>query len=119
MAANGAQKSRKAAKGHTGGATDQFMLPVGRAGRDGWTTQADGSIERGGGPLVMRVEPSKQGAGSGWLWRLLIHSWVEPATVEVDSGVERHLYVAKAQVFWAAYAWLHVWLRSLTDDGMI
>jgi len=100
-------------------ATDNpFAFPEGTA-YEGWTTQPDGSLERGGGPILMRVEPNTRKAGSGYVWRLLVHSWVEPITIEVDSGTERNLYVAKAQAFWSAYARIHIWLRSLIDDGTL
>lgn len=99
-------------------ADNPFALPAGCVYR-GWTTREGGCLERGGGPLVMRIEPDRSTVGAGYTWRVLCHSWVEPALVELDSGTARNMYIAKAQAFWAAYAQLMAWCRSLTDDGMI
>jgi hypothetical protein len=91
-----------------------FAFPENRP-YDGWTTRSDGAMERGGGPLVLRVEVNTEAAGSGYRWKVLCHSWVEPALAELDRGSAKSLSVAKAQCFWSAYAYVQTWLRGLGD----
>lgn len=84
----------------------------------GWTTNAaDGSLERGAGPWVLRVRVDDSAPpGGGYAWQCLCWSWVEPVLVELDSGKAPTLRIAKQQAFWAAYLRIQNWLRGLTDD---
>ena len=95
-----------------------FDFPAG-ATYQGWSTQVDGSLERSGGPLVLRVEVDTSRAGAGYLWFVRAHSWVEPVLVELDRGRALTLRVAKTQAFWSAYARCTSWCRSLSDDGAL
>jgi hypothetical protein len=99
------------------GHDEPFSLPSGTP-HAGWTTTSSGALERGGGPLVMRVEVDSK-VGGGYRWTLLSHSWVAPVLVQLSSGPAKSLHVAKSQCFWAAYAQLMSWQRALSDDATL